>query len=140
MKTKWNKLSDFAESSKGLHGSNFPKESFKRIGTAALREISDELSATGLVSNCDIKFNPAGPAVSGDFSLRGDFNVGGSFDLFFGMNNYAGLEVCYRATKNKKDYSGDRNRWMTFDTENEQVIANILTLQPREKEQAAAQL
>ena len=127
--SKWNKLNELHVQTKGHHGyESFPKPTFKRVGKSALTELSSELIHTGLVSNIDISYNPGGIAVTGDFHIRGDFNVGGSFDMFFNMD--LGLEICYRQTSSKKDYTGQRNQWMAFNTPLNKVVTNILSLQP----------
>ena len=117
--TKWD--GDYAK---------IPKDEFRKVGRTALNEIAGALKATGFVSNCKVDYNPGGIAVSGDFHLRGDFNEGGSFDLFFNIDRIGGdsLQICYRKTKNQKDYTGGRNHWTKFSNSAEDIVELILQL------------
>lgn len=128
---KWSNLQKFIDNTKGMHGYDFPKETFQRIGRAALKELSLLLENSGYVSNCKIDYNKAGPAVTGDFHLRGDFNAGNSFDLFFNLDHICGREeLCYRKTKNQKDYSGEQNNYISLSEPVHKIATAILMLKP----------
>lgn len=86
------------------------KKEFKRLGTAALKEIRD---AFGPLHSSEISFNPAGIAMSGDFHLKVMFNAHQGVDMFFNLG--FGNHVTYRGIKGLKDYTGKENRQMCFE-------------------------
>ena len=127
--SKWKNLQLFKDNTSGAHGFDFPKETFTRIGRAALRELANLLEGSGYVSNCKIDYNKAGSACTGDFSLKGDFNAGGSFDLFFNLDRICGSEeICYRLTDHQKDYTGKRNNHISIDHPVEKIATSVLKL------------
>jgi hypothetical protein len=127
--SKWQNLQKFKNNTESMRGFDFPKETFQRMGRAALKELASLLEGSGYVSNCKIDYNKAGPACTGDFHLRGDFNAGGSFDLFFNLDRICGSQdICYRLTDNQKDYTGKRNNHISIDQPAHKIATAVLKL------------
>ncbi len=82
------------------------KQNFRKLGKKAFKELAEYIG----LKEYDVKFNPGGPAVSGDLSLMGMFTA--DKGIYISMNK-DGLKggVLYRSIKGMKDYSGGGNNY-----------------------------
>jgi len=83
------------------------KERFHKDGKKFMKELA---AALGITDACDIRSNKAGPAVSGEVSLHGDHiyvQLSGSY--------HEGPQLLYRSCKNRKDYTGGTNNFISME-------------------------
>jgi hypothetical protein len=82
------------------------KQSFGRMGKKAFKELAEYLGLT----DYDVSFNQAGPAVSGDLRLMGMFAPDNG--IYISMNK-DGMRsgILYRSIKHMKDFSGGNNNY-----------------------------
>ncbi len=125
--TKWNMLLDFLDVYENVSYNENRKESFKRTGRAALKELAKRLEEKRVATDCKVDFNPGGIAVSGDHCLTGNLVKGGSFHLFFNLGGGSRF-FTYRKTKNQSDFTGQENRQIPFDANIGTVIERIALL------------
>lgn len=80
------------------------KKDWLKSGKAILKKLAKELELPD--SSYDIRVNPAGPAVSGDIILHGEW-------LYVHLSQYACdcSNFMWRTCKGRKDYTGGANRW-----------------------------
>ncbi len=83
------------------------KELFHLHGKAMLRQIAKDLGYES--GNYAVCSNKGGIAGSGEITLHTD-------DLYiqFAQSCGQGLEILYRTCKDRKDYSGGHNHWLSF--------------------------
>lgn len=82
------------------------KAKFRRLATKFLREVAAIIN-----DNAEVRFNPGGIADLGDAILHGDH-------VYVNFTADHVRSVCgpayYRKCKGKKDYSGERNNWLSW--------------------------
>lgn len=79
------------------------KNRFRSLSGKFLRELRDRLNIEATV-----RFNPGGPAVSGDAILHGD-------SIYVLMNaDGMGPGIVYRRCNGRQDYTGGTNHWYPF--------------------------
>ena len=84
------------------------KELFHMRGKALLKFIAKDLGY--VPGECDIRSNKSGVAGSGEITLHTE-------DLYIQLSQSCGgggLEVLYRTCKNRQDYCGGSNNWLSF--------------------------
>jgi hypothetical protein len=82
------------------------KARFRALAMKMLKELR-QLTDT----QADVRFNPGGIAVSGDATLHGD-----RFYVSFNADGISsGLGIMYRTCNGKRDYTGGRNCWWSWD-------------------------
>lgn len=89
------------------------KAAFKKEATRLLRRLAKDLELPK--GSYSVRFNKAGPAVSGDAVLHGEdiyVCLGGTFNV--GM---------LRSCKGRKDYTGGVNRWWAHPGDYETLLA-----------------
>jgi hypothetical protein len=82
------------------------KAEFRKLSMKLMRELRETL---GMFS-ASVRYNAGGIAVSGDATMHGDI-------VYVTVNADAlcSMGVLYRTCKSKKDYTGGRNNWFSFD-------------------------
>jgi hypothetical protein len=93
------------------------KAQFKKLSMKLLRALKAELEV-----DADLRYNAAGIACSGDATYHSD-SVYVSFNAD-GM----GLGILYRSCKGRKDYTGDRNRWFSFNQLRQHGVAGLASV------------
>ncbi len=88
-----------------VNGYDTSKDRFKREATRILKEVAARMGLPK--GSFEVRFNPAGPAVSGD-------------PIFHSERVYANLSqfgegFYYRSCAGRKDYTGGYNRWASWD-------------------------
>ena len=84
------------------------KAEFSRLSMKLLRELAKELGFGK--GQCDIRYNAAGIACSGDATLHGD-------TLYININADSGMGILGRTCKGRKDYTGGTNQWFRLDAD-----------------------
>ncbi|MBS1635391.1 MAG: hypothetical protein JST26_05665 [Bacteroidetes bacterium] len=82
------------------------KQNFRKLGKKAFKELAEYLG----LKEYDVRFNPAGPAVSGDLTLMGMFQADTGIYISLSKDGFSN-GVLYRAIKSMKDYSGGHNNY-----------------------------
>lgn len=82
------------------------KETFGRMGKAALKELGEYLG----LKEFSVDFNKSGVAGSGDLTLMGMFETEKGIYISFNKDGF-GLGVLYRTIKHMKDYTGGSNNY-----------------------------
>ena len=82
------------------------KEKFHRLGKKYLMEVAKKLKLDP--KSYSIRSNKAGPAVSGEITLHGEW-------IYIQFSKgYNSREFMYRQCHGQKDYTGEFNRWMQW--------------------------
>ena len=85
------------------------KRQFASKGKKVLKALAESM---GLVKGTyDIRWNPGGPAVSGDITLHGESIYVNLSQTCLGLD----YGFMYRTCKGRKDYTGGTNRWAKWD-------------------------
>ena len=85
------------------------KHQFATQGKKVLKAIAESM---GLVKGTyDIRWNPGGPAVSGEVTLHGESIYVQLSQTCLGLD----YGFMYRSCKGRKDYTGGTNRWAKWD-------------------------
>lgn len=92
-----------ADSVNGWDGENL-KADFARKGRAAMKALAAELG----LAKFEVRFNPAGPATSGDLVLHGTHPNGKS--IYLNMNQFGFASCYFRRCRDMKDYGGEANQ------------------------------
>jgi len=81
------------------------KEGFRRAGLVFARRLAEAIPG-----GAEIRYNPGGIAVSGDFTVHGD-----RVYVSFNADAICGLGILVRTCKGRGDYTGGPNMWFPLD-------------------------
>lgn len=82
------------------------KQAFLRDGKKFLKQLAKDI---GVASQCDIRTNPGGMAVSGEVTLHAD-----SLYVQLFESGSQGVRVLYRSCQGRSDYSGGQNMYVSM--------------------------
>ena len=91
----------------GCGGNLANKTAFARTAKTVLHEVAGRMGLAA--KDYDLKFNPGGPAVSGEVTLHSDT----SYVQFSADAKHLGVMV--RSCAGRKDYCGGKNNWISWD-------------------------
>lgn len=86
----------------------FNKTAYKKSSLTFLRFLAKDLD----FSESKASFNPGGIAVPGDPSLYGMWDENNGIAIYFSLS-FGDLRILYRKITSMKDFTGDRNRWIS---------------------------
>jgi len=81
-----------------------PKGEFRRLGRRILTAIAHGLGLPD--GSYDVRWNPAGPAVSGEVTLHGE-------RIYIQFSD-SSLGILYRSCQGRTDYRGGPNQWLAY--------------------------
>jgi len=84
------------------------KEEWLKTGRRILKQLAKELNLPK--DSYEVRINRAGVAVSGDIVLHGEW----VYVVLSQSSASRTLGFCWRFCKGRKDYTGDRNQWASW--------------------------